>query len=179
MCIIGCIFQIETFEFVFFLNRVSVLFVVFVFLNHSLPASTLMPPLIKPVCLYRSRYLTKVPRPSALLTDQRVTAVFTSHSACHPNLPTPFNDLIIKCTSGPITNGKPALSNEAACSAVAAFLSAYSFDSSSLTIDASFASVCRGVLLAAVDSAPSVCACKFFVPHFSSFGVRELSIHCA
>jgi hypothetical protein len=84
-------------------------------------------------------------------------------------------DLILKNPSGPITNGKPALSNEAACSTVAAFLSAYSFDSSSLTIDASFAAACKGVLLPAADSAPSVCACKFLVPHFSSFGVRELS----
>jgi hypothetical protein len=71
-------------------------------------------------------------------------------------------------------NGKPELSNEEACASVAAFLSAYSFDSSSPTIDASFAAPCQGVLLAAADSAPSVCACKFRVPHFSSFGVREL-----
>jgi hypothetical protein len=86
--------------------------------------------------------------------------------------------LIVRILLGPIINGKPALSNAASCASANAFLTAFSFESSIHMQDASFLSVCKGVLLDAAGASPSVCACKFLVPHFSSFGVRPTFSFC-
>jgi hypothetical protein len=76
---------------------------------------------------------------------------------------------------GPLTNGFPALSNATECSKVAQSLSVLTFQSDSLQNNATYAGACQGVLLSATgQSATARCACKFLVPHFSSFGVSVL-----
>ncbi len=79
---------------------------------------------------------------------------------------------------GPLVNGAPSLSNEARCNMTATRMSVYSFqnENDGPQQNATSAARCtQGVLLPATDGAPPRCACKFLVPHFSSFGV---SIAC-
>jgi len=79
---------------------------------------------------------------------------------------------IILSDQGPVVNGVPELSNSSKCDSTAKLLSVYTFQSDSLQKNASFAAKCsRGVLLMSASS--PLCACKFFVPHFSSFGVVD------
>ena len=130
---------------------------------------------------------------SIVLSDQGMTDHYPQHTnltsvpframllppTTSPSLCPLKSVFILTCPTGPIlNNGKPALSNPTACATANTFLSAFSFDSGSYAKDASFASSCKGVILAAdVGAAPSVCACKFLVPHFSSFGVRLQASH--
>lgn len=79
--------------------------------------------------------------------------------------------------AGPVVNGVPELSNSSKCDSTAKLLSVYTFQSDSLQKNASFAAKCsRGVLLMSASS--PLCACKFFVPHFSSFGVSAKIRSC-
>jgi hypothetical protein len=73
---------------------------------------------------------------------------------------------------GKLVNGLPEFSHASRCAAAARLLSVLSFQSNGLEKNASFAAKCKdGVLLPAAGVAPMRCACKFLVPHFSSFGV--------
>ena len=76
---------------------------------------------------------------------------------------------------GPLSiNGAPSLSALSRCNLTATRMSVYSFqnENDGPQQNAKRAAQCtQGVLLPAAIGAPPRCACKFLVPHFSSFGV--------
>ena len=76
---------------------------------------------------------------------------------------------------GPLSiNGAPSLSDRSRCNLTATRMSVYSFqnENDGPQQNAKRAAQCtQGVLLPAAIGAPARCACKFLVPHFSSFGV--------
>jgi hypothetical protein len=75
---------------------------------------------------------------------------------------------------GPLIRGLPSLSDEIRCNSTVTRMSVYSFQNEldGPQQNASLAARCmQGVLLPAAVGAPPRCACKFLVPHFSSFGV--------
>ena len=76
---------------------------------------------------------------------------------------------------GPLSiNGAPSLSDRSRCNLTATRMSVYSFqnENDGPQQNAKRAAKClQGVLLPAAVGAPARCACKFLVPHFSSFGV--------
>ena len=77
---------------------------------------------------------------------------------------------------GPLKDGAPSLSNEARCNLIATRMSVYSFQNENDGPQQNATSAARcieGVLLPAAVGAFPRCACKFLVPHFSSFGVSK------
>jgi hypothetical protein len=87
---------------------------------------------------------------------------------------TPFQKLTLYLEPGPLISGIPSLSNEIRCNLTVTRMSVYSFqnENDGPQQNATIAARCmQGVLLPAAVGAPPRCACKFLVPHFSSFGV--------
>ena len=77
---------------------------------------------------------------------------------------------------GPLKDGAPSLSNEDRCKLIATRMSVYSFQNENDGPQQNATSAARcieGVLLPAAVGAFPRCACKFLVPHFSSFGVSK------
>ena len=77
---------------------------------------------------------------------------------------------------GPLIGGLPSLSDEIRCNSTVTRMSVYSFqnENDGPQQNATLAARCtQGVLLPAAVGAPPRCACKFLVPHFSSFGVSK------
>jgi len=83
---------------------------------------------------------------------------------------------IMLTDQGPLKDGAPSLSNEARCKLIATRMSVYSFQNENDGPQQNATSAARcieGVLLPAAVGAFPRCACKFLVPHFSSFGVVD------
>ena len=77
---------------------------------------------------------------------------------------------------GPLIRGLPSLSDEIRCNSTVTRMSVYSFQNENDGPQQTATSAARcmqGVLLHAAVGAPARCACKFLVPHFSSFGVSK------
>jgi hypothetical protein len=78
---------------------------------------------------------------------------------------------------GPLSiNGAPSLSDRSRCNLTATRMSVYSFQNENDGPQQTATSAARcieGVLLPAAVGAFPRCACKFLVPHFSSFGVSK------
>jgi hypothetical protein len=77
---------------------------------------------------------------------------------------------------GPLISGLLSLSNEIRCNSTVTRMSVYSFqnENDGPQQNATLAARCmQGVLLPAAVGALPRCACKFLVPHFSSFGVSK------
>ena len=96
---------------------------------------------------------------------------------CFACLTFPRNLTLFK--PGPLINGTSSLSDPIRCNSTATRMSIYSFqnENDAQQQNAKSAARCiQGVLLPAAVGAPPRCACKFLVPHFSSFGVSSMQI---
>jgi hypothetical protein len=119
---------------------------------------------------------------SIMLTDQGAdTHPSTLPFCCHQwhivfKCLTLFQKLTLFIIPGPLISGLPSLSNEFRCNSTVMRMSVYSFqnENDGPQQNATSAARCmQGVLLPAAVGAPPRCACKFLVPHFSSFGVSK------
>ena len=121
-----------------------------------------------------------------MLTDQGANADATPTFRLFPSAVANHNFICFACLTfprnltlfkpGPLINGTSSLSDPIRCNSTATRMSIYSFqnENDAQQQNAKSAARCmQGVLLPAAVGAPPRCACKFLVPHFSSFGVSK------